>query len=298
MLEDPTATTAVSDEDTDLDESDSSSLVKAVQRALRIVSQFDSLHPEWSPGELGRRSGLRRTTAFRLMKTLESEGVISLNQETGKYSLGPAVFQLAYVWVSQAALARIALPHLRRLTAATGETSNLMVWNGDGPLCIAHSPSPRPFKLMMSVGQVFTDLASADSKILVAFGPPERRAECLRRHLEPLTPFTITDPERLADELDHVVGEGLAYDIQEQQLGVCAVGTPVHDFSGEVRASLSVVVSEARYGPAEAKRYGQMLRQVAAALSYDLGHRADDSGQPAGPQPGGAGVTHFGMVAP
>jgi DNA-binding IclR family transcriptional regulator len=157
------ADAAVSADEADLDESDAGSLVKAVQRALRIVRLFDSQHPEWTPSELGRQSGLRRTTAFRLMKTLESEGVISLNEVTGRYSLGPAVFQLAYVWISQAALARVALPHLERVTAVTGETSNLMVWNDGGPLCVAHSPSPRPFKLMMSVGQRFTDLANADS---------------------------------------------------------------------------------------------------------------------------------------
>lgn len=268
---------AISPEEMDGDESDDGSLVKAVQRALRIVGLFDSRHQEWSPSELGRQSGLRRTTAFRLMKTLEAAGVISLSEQTGKYSLGPAVFQLAYVWISQAGLARIAMPHLERLTAVTGETSNVMVWNGEGALCVAHSPSPRPFKLMMSVGQIFTDLANAESKVLLAFGPEERLAGCLRRRLEPLTPFTITDPERLADELRRVAREGVAYDVQEQQLGVCAVSVPVWDFSNEVRASLSVVVSEGRYGPAEAKRYGQILKQVAAALSYDLGYRGDTS---------------------
>jgi IclR family transcriptional regulator, KDG regulon repressor len=270
-------------DEADLDESDAGSLVKAVQRALRIVSLFDSRRPEWSPSELGRASGLRRTTAFRLMKTLEAEGVISLNKQTGNYSLGPAVFRLAYVWVSQAGLARIARPHLERLTAATGETSNLMVWNGEGSLCVAHWPSPRPFKLMMSEGQASTDLANADSKVLVAFGPEQRRAECLRRSLEPLTPFTITDPQRMADELQHVTREGLAYDVQEQQLGVCAVSAPVWDFSNEVRASMSVVVSEARYSPTEARRFGQMLKQVAAALSYDLGYRPEDTGSSGGP---------------
>jgi DNA-binding IclR family transcriptional regulator len=265
MTRDPRdSDTAISAEEMDLDDSNDGTQVKAVQRAMRIVRLFDARHQEWSPSELGRRSGLRRTTAFRLMKTLEAEGVISLSEQTGKYSLGPAVFQLAYVWISQAGLARIAMPHLQKLTAATGETSNLMIWNGLGPLCVAHSPSPRPFKLMMSVGQSFTDLANADSKVLLAFGPESRRAECLLRRLESLTPFTITDPE--------------------QQLGVCAVAAPVWDFSNEARASLSVVVSETRYGPTEAKRYGQALRQVAAALSYDLGYRGGASA--AGDRPG------------
>ena len=285
MKQDPEdADAVVSAEEADLDESDAGSLVKAVQRALRIVRLFDSQHPEWTPSELGRQSGLRRTTAFRLMKTLESEGLIALSEDTGKYSLGPTVFQFAYAWISQTALARIAIPHLQRVTSVTGETSNLMVWNGDGPLCVAHSPSPRPFKLMMSVGDKFIDMANADSKILVALGPDDRRTECLRRPIQPLTPFTITDQERLAAELRRVTNEGLAYDIQEQQLGVCAISAPVWDFSGEVRASMSVVVSETRYGPAEAKRYGQILKQASAALSYDLGYRTDPLLEDGGPQ--------------
>jgi DNA-binding IclR family transcriptional regulator len=285
MKQDPEdADAVVSADEADLDETGAGSLVKAVQRALRIVRLFDSQHPEWTPSELGRQSGLRRTTAFRLMKTLESEGMIALSENTGKYSLGPTVFQFAYAWISQTALARIAVAHLQRVTSVTGETSNLMVWNGDGPLCVAHSPSPRPFKLMMSVGDKFNDMANADSKVLVALGPEDRRTECLGRPIQPLTPFTITDQERLRAELRRVMNEGLAYDIQEQQLGVCAISAPVWDFTGEVRASMSVVVSEARYGPAEAKRYGQILKQAAAALSYDLGYRTDPFLEDGGPR--------------
>ncbi len=254
----------------------SSSLVQALQRGLRILQCFDCNHPEWSSSELSRQSGLHKATAFRLVKTLEAEGLLSLNPSTGKYSLGPSIFQMAYVWISQAALARIATPHLERLTSFTGETVNLMIWNAEGALCVVHSPTPRLFKPMLSVGQMFTDLANADSKILLAFGPESRRTHCLARKLEPLTPFTITDPERLAEELRRVAREGVAYDVQEQQLGVCAISVPVWDFTNEVRASLSIVVSEMRYGPAEARRFLQALRQVSAALSYDLGYRGDD----------------------
>ncbi len=76
-------------------------------------------------------------------------------------------------------MARIASPHLERLAEATDESVGLTVWNHDGPLCVAHSPSPRPFKFLMYVGQVFTDAANAHSKVLLAFGPEERRNRVL-----------------------------------------------------------------------------------------------------------------------
>lgn len=260
-------------DEVDLEDSGTGSLVQAVQRAFRIVRLFDFERPEWIPSELARCSGLRRTTALRLIRTLEAEGILSFSENTGKYSLGPSVFQLAYVWIADAALARIATPHLERLADATDESVGLTVWNADGPLCVAHSPSPRPFKFLMYVGQTFTDLANAHTKVLLAFGPEERRVKALARRLEQRTPFTIVDPERYADELRKIAVEGIAYDLQEQQLGVCALAVPVRDFSGEVRASLSLVASEVRYGPAEARRYAQALKQVSDALSYELGYR-------------------------
>jgi DNA-binding IclR family transcriptional regulator len=266
-------------DEVDLEDSGGGSLVHSVQRALRIVRLFDSWHPEWSASELTRRSGLRRTTAFRLIKTLEAEEVLAVNPVTGKYFLGPAVYQFAYVWIAEASLARLAAPHLERLADATDESVGLTIWNGNGPLCVAHSPSPRPFKFLMYVGQVFTDLANAHSKVLLAFGPEERRTKALSRPLPALTAFTITDRDRYLDELRRVVVEGVAHDLQEQQRGVCAMAVPVRDFSGEVRASLSLVVSEVRYGPAEDRRYTQALKQVAAALSYELGYREPDPGE-------------------
>jgi DNA-binding IclR family transcriptional regulator len=127
----------------------------------------------------------------------------------------------------------------------------------------------------MGIGQVFTDAANAHSKILLAFGPEQRRNNLLAAGLQSLTPFTITDADRFDAELGRVVDEGVAYDVQEQQLGVCGVAVPVRDFSGEVRASLSLVMPEVRYSPAEAKRYVQALRQISSALSFDLGYVPD-----------------------
>jgi len=267
------ATFVVDVDDNDAEEARCGPLVQSVQRAISILRLFDSSHPEWTPAEMARHSGLRRTTAFRLAKTLEAGGVITLDVEGGKYSLGPAMSQMAYAWISEASLARISAPHLERLSEATRESVGLTIWNGVGPLCVAHSASPRPFRILMYVGQTFTDMANAHTKVLLAFGPEERRVKALSSVLEPLTPFTIVDPEHYADNLQRVAAEGIAYDLQEQQLGVCALAAPVRDFTVGVRASLSVVVSEVRYGPKEAGKYGQALKRVAAALSYDLGYR-------------------------
>lgn len=252
----------------------STSPVQAVQRSMAVLMSFDADHREWTLAELTKHLGLRRTTVFRLLKTLQGERLVEMNEE-GKYVLGPAVFKFAYMWIAEAELARVAMPHLERLTAATEETSVLVVWRGDAPICIAQFLTPQYFRPRLAIGRAFNDLANTDAKILVAFGPKERREAALRQPLERLTPFTITDPDRVAEELDRVVREGVAFDLQEQNLGVCAVGVPVWDFSGELRASLSVVTPQIRFELTESRTIIQALRQVASALSYDLGYRGE-----------------------
>jgi len=251
----------------------SSSMVQTVHRATTVLLLFDSEHREWTTAELAARTGLSRKTVSRLLKTLTTDGFLVLNGSTRRYSLGHSVFRFAYLWVSQASLALVAEAHLLRLTEATGETASLCVWDANGPLCVAHADSPRPFRFLMAIGQVFTDIANAHSKILLAYGPEERRRHMISRGLDAHTPFTITDPDRFEAELGRVFDEGVAYDVQEQQLGVCGVAVPVWDFSRHVRASLSLVMPEVRYSPSEAKRYAQALKQVASALSFDLGYQ-------------------------
>jgi len=252
----------------------SSSLVQTVHRATSLLLCFDSEHREWTTLGLAAQTGLPRKTVSRLLKTLATDGFLVLDRSTRRYSVGHSVFRFAYVWVSQASLALVAEAHLRRLTEGTGETASLCVWDVNGPLCVAHADSPRPFRFLMAIGQVFTDAANAHTKILLAYGPEQRRHHMISRGLQTHTPFTITDTNRFEAELGHVLDEGVAYDVQEQQLGVCGVAVPVWDFSGQVRASLSLVMPENRYSPSEAKGYAQALKQVASALSFDLGYQS------------------------
>jgi DNA-binding IclR family transcriptional regulator len=264
------------------DEAGEQQLVHAVQRAVSILRCFTPEKLEWSAAELVKHSGLRRTTALRLAKTLEAEGFLSSDPETGKYSLGPFVHDISYVLRSDAHLAWMATPHMERLAEIVGASAGLTVWSGDGPLCIAHSPSPRPFAHMMTVGRRLHDMASGHAKVLLAFGPESRRARYLARPIEPRTPYTTIDSNRAREEFEQIRVEGVARDLQGHTLGVVALAAPVWDSNDHVRASLSIVMSEAEYGLGDDRVWVQALKQIAADISYDLGYRGNlDQASPA-----------------
>ena len=113
--------------------------------------------------------------------------------------------------------------------------------------------SPRPHKREVAVGRVIGDTANAHGKMYAASMPDADREHLLSLPHERLTPRTITDPEELAAELRRVREEGVAFDIEERNLGTCAVAAPVRDQMGNVIGSIGVIVPTGRFGAGGAR---------------------------------------------
>jgi len=246
--------------------------VRSLARGLRILSCFTVEHPEWGVSDLSRQLSLDKATVFRLAKTLEAAGFLVSDRGNGKYRVGSALLRIAYVGVLQSELLRAARPFLVRLAEETGESVDLAIWTDEGVLFADQVRTSRPFKPVSRVGRVFTDLSNAHSKVFLAFMPEEERASILARPLLPLTPYSITDTEKLAETIRAVAAEGVAYDLQEHTVGVCAVAAPVWGPPGTVRASLAVVAPADRFGPSEAKAFAQAVKRCAEAISHELGY--------------------------
>jgi DNA-binding IclR family transcriptional regulator len=70
--------------------------------------------------------------------------------------------------------------------------------------------------------------ARASGKLLLAFASPAEREAYLRTHpLEPLTPRTVVDPEKLSAELALAARRGYALDLEEFREDVRCVAAPI-----------------------------------------------------------------------
>ena len=139
-------------------------------------------------------------------------------------------------------------------------------------VCVDMVDSPRPHKREVAVGRVIGDTANSHGKIYAAFMSPADRERLLASPHPKVTPRTITEPEALASELDRVLEEGVAFDIEERNLGTCAVAAPVRDQMGKVIGSIGVVVPTGRFGSEEREKCVRAVRKAAAALSGFLGY--------------------------
>jgi len=256
--------------------------VKSVRRAVAILRCFSLNEPELGVTELSRRLDVHKSTVSRLLSTLEAEGLVDRNPETGRYRLGVGLIGLAGLVMLHADLRQAARPCLHQLAEQAQETVNLAVRDQDSAINVEHVvPHGRRVLNIGWVGRSTPLHASSTGKVLLAYLPEEELAALLREPLVPFTEHTITDAQALRGELAIVRQRGYATGLEELEIGLNAIAVPVRDHSGQVIATVSVAGPSYRFS--RERIFGAAVDQVTACaerISHALGYAPVDSVRP------------------
>jgi DNA-binding IclR family transcriptional regulator len=251
----------------DAADDDNQLFVRALARGLTILALFDVEHPEWSLNDICERTGISKTTAYRMLRTLEWKGFVAFAADTERYHLGPAMIPGAYLSLSYVSFVRSTHPFLEDLAKTTGETVELTVESAQGAVVVDQVATSHPFKPNLPTGRILGNMANSAVRMWVALRPPQERARLLREPQLKFTPHTTTDPKELEEMLVRAAKEGVAYDLEEQDLGVCAVSAPVFAPGGDVLAVLTVVAPSDRFGPEARARNAKAVKGKAAEMT-------------------------------
>ena len=165
-------------------------------------------------------------------------------------------------------LARVSRPFLEDLAAATQGSVGLWVWAGASVVLIDRELTSQAFKPDMLPGDVSKQYGTAFSKILLAFGPPDRLAQL--RRWDPA--LTAADVESITTELEDVRRTEVAFDLESGRPGICATGAPVRDGTGDVIACICVVLRPEHFGRRQRGSVAALTTRAARGLSRALGH--------------------------
>jgi len=223
--------------------------------------------------------GLHKSTVSRLMATLEEGGLLARNPETQRYRLGIELLGLAAQVASHTDVREIARPLLRQLASDCQESVNLVVLDGGQVVNLDQFVAPaRQVKNIGRVGRRMWAHCTAAGKVLLAHLPPEELDLALAGELEAFTPHTITDPDRLRQELSRIRAQGYAIVQEELEEGLNAAAAPIYDHTAKVTAAISVAGPAYRVTP---ERFPELVSQLVTAagqISERLGHRPPQAG--------------------
>ncbi|MEN3540914.1 IclR family transcriptional regulator [Microbispora sp. ZYX-F-249] len=214
------------------------SAVQSVDRALTILKLL-ARDGELGVSEMAAVLGVHRSTAFRLVATLESHDLVEQDSDRGRYRLGVGLVRLAGATSARLDLVRESRVVTPALARTVGETVNVAVLSGREALYVDQVAGPSALQLHNWVGQRIPLHATSNGKVLLAYAPAALCDEVVAAGLPGLATRTVTDPGLLRAELAEVRRRGYAAAVDELEDGLSAVAAPVRGADGSVVASLS-----------------------------------------------------------
>lgn len=217
-------------------------------RALRLLAAFDDEHRRLTLTELAARAGLPLPTAHRLVGELADWGALTRDDD-GDYVVGRRMWDLGLLAPVPTTLRAIASPFLHDLYAATFATVHLAVRDGAQVLYLDRLGGHASVPVVSDIGSRLPMHATGVGKALLAYAPQPLVDEVLA-DLPRITPYTITQPGRVREQLRRVRRDGYAHTSEEMSLGACSIAMPIRGAEARgdhgVVAALGVVVADLR----------------------------------------------------
>lgn len=246
--------------------------VQALERALDILEAFSPRQYEMGITELSQRVNLSPPTVSRLVQTLVARGYLVQNPGNKKYHLSLKFLDLVAVIQAERDLYKVSLPVLSRLRNRLKETVYMDVRDGGERVCFLSLPGLHPVSTVVPVGQRSPLYAGADARVLLAFlDDGEIESYFQRTELKAFASSTITERDRLWEEIRTCRLFEAAVSINEFHQGSACVSAPVRDYSGLVVASLSVSFPDSRADKDTLLSYARSVRRAARDISAALG---------------------------
>jgi DNA-binding IclR family transcriptional regulator len=243
--------------------------VQSVERALAILDLL-ARSGEVGVTTIAEQLGVHKSTAFRLVTTLERGGLVEQAQDRGKYRLGMGVLRLAGATTARLDVVQEARPICRRLAASTGETINIAVLSERSALYVdqvAGSSSLQPHNW---VGQHIPLHAASNGKVLLS-ELPAAEIDGAVGTMTAFTDATLTSRAALRRELATVRERGYAVAVDELEVGLTALAAPIRNAHGDVIAALSVSGPTFRLDAARLEDVVPELLAAAREISHRLG---------------------------
>jgi DNA-binding IclR family transcriptional regulator len=241
--------------------------VRAIERAVQILSSLDDEHPERSLSEIVQATGLHKATTHRILMTLLNCGFVDRTADGERYRLGLRMIGLGLGALSRLDFRQEALARMEQLVERFQETCDLGVFDRGRVLELEVVHGKHTLTIAARVGRHLPAHCTAGGKVLLAFLPPEVVEPVLNAPLAAYTENTITSSTRLREELEVVRQRGYGLDNEEFEAGIRAVAVPIRDIEGNVIAHMSMPSPTSRLTPERIPEIAQALMEAASAIS-------------------------------
>lgn len=240
---------------------------------MRLI-EFLSDYPNGCPlAKISENTGVNKSTAHRLLKSLQALGYVTGTSTPGNYRLTSKFIAVGHKTYSTLDIINAAKPHLESLNRDTGDTVNLSTLEAHHHVLIYMlEPIAGLLRTRAYIGQQTPLYCSGMGKIYLAFSPEsylEEYWEWAGSRIVKLTGNTIVDISAMRHELARIREERMSFDREENEAGICCVASPIFDAHEAVRYAISVSLPAARLDDSRKIWLFRRVLEAAKSISRD-----------------------------
>ncbi len=215
--------------------------IEALSKSLHLLGLFTQKTPTLSLTEITELLTLNKSTAFRILETLESSGYLERDPVTRRYRPSLKVLQLGFLAINRLEVRQVARPYLEKLAQEVDETVSLCVLHDADIIYVDRIRNRAIVGVVLEIGSHVPAHSTTVGKVLLAHLPRDELKKRLGlQTLKRFTHRTITNLESLLNQLAAIRKNGFAISDGELAVGLRAAGAPIHDMNNKVPAAINV----------------------------------------------------------
>jgi IclR family transcriptional regulator, KDG regulon repressor len=247
--------------------------IRAIERIISILNCFSFEDASLSIEVIVEQTGLAKTTVYRMLWTLEKNGLIYYDIKENTYRLGYKFLEYGGIVLENLDIRREAEPVLSELHKISGHTVLLAIRQKDVIQYLLSYDSKDEFQSRSYIGRSRTLHYGALGIVLMSYMPINEAKTILQKTpLEKRTPYTLIDEEKYYQRLEQIRNEGFYVDIDETFVGFTGISVPIFGFNGEILAAIGVAGPSFKLEGQDQERIIRLTKVAADEISQKLGY--------------------------
>lgn len=244
----------------------------SVRNAILVIEYLARADNPQNLSTISKDLGMNKSTAYRLLSTLEESNYIHQNESTRQYSLGARVSWLSTRFLEKNELRRTARPFLEAMSQKINETIHLGILEHSGVTYIDKINGREAVIMASQVGGRTPVHCTALGKALLAYQPEPKWHEYVEQNgLPAKTESTITEPEQFYIELKKIRDSGYSIDNIENEDGIRCVASPIFDANNNVVAAVSISSWIINMTMERVQQVIPLLKSITSDISTQMG---------------------------
>lgn len=240
---------------------------RSLDRALDILELLSDTREGLSLSEICTTLSLPKSSVYSLVHTLSNRKYLKLNHNTGKYSIGIKLFEVGVSYQENTDLYDEVRKIVRYISRESNEAVHLAVLDGTEVIYLMKEEGTHTIRMASSIGRRLPAHATAVGKALLSgLSDDEIRDLYQDIHLVKVTSHTISEVEKLIEQLRQTRVRGYASEQEESTENITCVAAPIRNSTGSVCAAVSISVPVFRIEEENMKYYTKLIVEGARKI--------------------------------